>query len=181
MIQQRIVVQPGALALLCALSVLTGLIGCSAQPSGDPARPSQGQATPSASPGGATVSLSQEQREALRDGSVTRAEYQAGFERFAACAKHHGHTITFVGETNSVFDYRMTETASKSPDVTSCYESEFEEIDIAWQTAHEDDSAGAQQAAKCLTTWKMEIPPRYADRVRLLDAAGIDLATCQKQ
>ena len=174
--------------LFAALALPIFFTGCSVTPGAStPSVPEQaaasaGTSSATAAPGSSDVPPppSEAQLAALKDGDVSQVEYQSAYERFARCAKDSGYTVEFVGVSNDVIEYRMTEEASRAVAVQNCYAVEFQKLDMAWQLAHEDTSEGAAQAEKCLRQWGMRVPEKYADRVKLLEGAGIDLATCLK-
>lgn len=126
------------------------------------------------------AAASDAQLEALRDGNVSQVEYQGSFERFARCAQQAGYAVEFVGVSNDVIEYRMSDGALQAREVENCYAREFQSVDMSWQLAHEDTSAGAVQAEKCLRQWKLNVPAKYAERLKVLENAGIDMATCKK-
>jgi hypothetical protein len=121
------------------------------------------------------------QASALADGVIDFAEYQAGYERYVSCVSEAGYEITLAGENNKVFDSRMNEDAADSKAVADCYTFEFEGVDRIWQLSREDTSPGAAQAEKCLRKWRLKVPVKYADRVKLLDRERIELFNCEKR
>jgi predicted ABC-class ATPase len=119
--------------VLCSLVVLSGC------------------ATQSATPTRAVSGESQQVRDAMKDGKVTYDEYRDGYERFAACMRKAGYPLVDKGMNRSLIDYAVpSEAADKGIDA-KCYAREFEQIDTAWQLAHEDDSDSADFLRKCLT------------------------------
>jgi len=80
--------------------------------------------------------MSLDQQRALVDGEVTRDEYLAGFDRYAACLADLGATVTTAEPDAEVLDF----TVEASPDVSEqagrCYRFEFFTLDMAWRQAH---------------------------------------------
>lgn len=124
--------------------------------------------------------MSEEQTRALEDGTVTFDEYQASFDRFVACAAQSNITISVDGEENRVIEYHVGAAESDSEAYLGCYVTEFQQVDESWQLSREDSSALSQELATCLERWGLDVPPRFADRVAALDAAGIDPVQCEK-
>lgn len=73
----------------------------------------------------------------LSDGQVTRAEYNTAFDRFEDCMVTAGFPIDFVDRTGTVIQYSLTSDSVFAGADTKCYKAEFEQVDIAWQIAHE--------------------------------------------
>jgi hypothetical protein len=113
--------------LLPAVLVLTG---CASAPDREPT------ASPDASVIGSAA-----QRAALSDGRVTRAEYQAAFNRFESCVESAGFAIGKGSEVNQVIRYVIPQAAVASGASSRCYDSEFHGIDAAWQVSREKTSA----------------------------------------
>lgn len=72
----------------------------------------------------------------LADGVVTREEYRAGYERFAACMDEAGFPLAFVDTSETVIQYSTTQEAESDGASPRCYTREFEEVDISWQIAN---------------------------------------------
>lgn len=73
----------------------------------------------------------------LSDGHVTRGEYDAAFDRFAACMTTAGYPIASTDRTETVIQYSLSGDSVLAGVDTQCYNAEFEQVDIAWQIAHE--------------------------------------------
>ncbi len=158
------------LGVIVALSV----VACAPQPGAG-----SGSPTPDFAPI-PNIAQSSDQAAALADGSVTFEEYQAGYERFVNCAAEQGHTITYMSTTGNVIDYAMSTSSADSPEVQGCYSREFEGVDIGWQVSQDDNSETSQIMARCLEQWGMPVPETMAERMRALDAEGINFATCER-
>ncbi len=78
---------------------------------------------------------SAEQAAALADGEVTREEYVAGFDRFAACMAEAGYEIG-GGRDLEIILYSLSSEAVSSGADHRCYLAEFAQLDIEWQGAH---------------------------------------------
>ena len=78
---------------------------------------------------------SAEQTAALADGVVTREEYLAGFDRFAACMSTAGFDVGGNRDTE-IIQYSLSDDAVRSGVEHQCYGAEFLELDRSWQIAH---------------------------------------------
>ena len=76
----------------------------------------------------------------LSDGQVTRAEYDAAFDRFAICMATAGFPIASIDRAGTIIQYSLTGDSVHAGADTQCYAAEFEQVDIAWQIAHIDPS-----------------------------------------
>jgi len=155
--------------LVSAASLLTGcllLAGCA-------------QSAPEAhNPAPPKISTSAEQKAALADGKVDYDEYQAGWRRYVACDAKAGYTITQTGEVNQVISGQIPDAAVDSGVDKKCYEGEFKQIDMLWQTARIETSPAAAKFRECLSA-KGETPEAtYAGMVQQLQDLGIDPSTC---
>ena len=83
----------------------------------------------------APVEPSPTQVDALADGVVTREEYVAGLDRFITCMAESGWTVAVIDREADVIDYSI-DTVSGFDDQL-CYESEFYQLDMAWQASME--------------------------------------------
>lgn len=86
----------------------------------------------------------------LEDGQVTRDEYVAAFDRFAACMSTADEPIMFVDKTGTVITYSTSNTAAMSGIDAQCYEVEFGVVDGIWQTANQDTSESTKFMRECL-------------------------------
>lgn len=80
------------------------------------------------------------QLDAMSDGVASEAEYREGFARYSACMADAGHTIAFVDDSGIIIDYSNTADSVTSGDEARCYATEFEQLDIAWQIQHEEQT-----------------------------------------
>jgi hypothetical protein len=78
---------------------------------------------------------SAEQSAAMADGSVTEAEYRAGFERYANCMSTAGYPVDVIDTTQTVIYYVNSDVSMQSGVEGRCYASEFGLLDSAWQIA----------------------------------------------
>ena len=124
------------------------------------------------------ISTSAQQKAALADGKVDYDEYQAGWRRYVACNAKAGYTITQTGEVNQVISGQIPDAAVDSGVDRKCYEGEFKQIDMIWQTARIETSPAAAKFRECLSA-KGETPEAtYAGMVQQLQDLGIDPSTC---
>lgn len=77
---------------------------------------------------------------ALADGVVTEEEYRAGFDRFAACMELWGAPILGSQWVNDRYFYTTSGDHRMYGALHECYGTEFEQLDIAWQVAHPQQS-----------------------------------------
>lgn len=84
------------------------------------------------------VPPSPQQLAALSDGTVTRGEYQAGFDRFDACMKREGGLgVEMVRVVNDIIRYEQRITPANDKAFALCYPAEFKQIDAQWQITHQ--------------------------------------------
>lgn len=81
---------------------------------------------------------SAQQSAATADGSVTEAEYRAGFERYAACMADGGHPVDVIDVTTPVIRYVTSGASVQSGVEGRCYAAEFGLLDSAWQSANQE-------------------------------------------
>lgn len=79
----------------------------------------------------APVEPSPAQVDALVDGVVTRDEYVAGLDRYIACMAESGWSVAVIDRDAEIIEYTV-DTVSGFDDQV-CYESEFDQLDMAWQ------------------------------------------------
>jgi hypothetical protein len=80
---------------------------------------------------------SAEQSAALADGTVTEAEYRAGFERYARCMTDGGHPVDVIDTSQTVIRYVPSDPSVQSGVEGRCYALEFSLLDPAWQGANQ--------------------------------------------
>lgn len=80
---------------------------------------------------------SAEQSAALVDGTVTEAEYRAGFERYAKCMSDEGYPVDVIDTTQKVIRYVNSGASVDSGVEGRCYASEFAQLDSGWQSANQ--------------------------------------------
>lgn len=80
---------------------------------------------------------SAEQSAAMADGSVTDAEYRAGFERYAECMADGDHPVDVIDLTQPVIRYVTSGASVQSGVEGRCYAAEFGMLDSAWQSANQ--------------------------------------------
>jgi hypothetical protein len=97
-----------------------------------------------------TGAISKAQQEALSDGKITYAEYQAGWRRYVECDAKAGYRIINITETNEVYQGGVPATAVKSGIDTTCYDREFKQVDIIWQNLRANTSPDAAAYRACL-------------------------------
>lgn len=73
----------------------------------------------------------------LADGEVSRAEYEAAFDRFASCMAAAGHPLQGSNRTTTIIQYALSGASVQAGADTQCYNAEYQEVDIAWQQAHQ--------------------------------------------
>ncbi|WP_291045708.1 hypothetical protein [Herbiconiux sp.] len=118
------------------------------------------------------------QENALADGVVDEAEYDAGFAGFQACMSAGGYTVEVLDTSTSIIDYRYLAQATDDGTADRCYQIEFAAIDESWQTAHQDEQADGELLDACLSENGLAIPKTRQEKVDALVLAGVDLGTC---
>jgi hypothetical protein len=73
----------------------------------------------------------------LADGEVSRAEYDAAFDRFASCMAAAGYPVQGSSRTGTLIQYSLSGASVHAGVDTQCYDAEFKEVDIAWQQNHQ--------------------------------------------
>jgi hypothetical protein len=76
------------------------------------------------------------QAEAMEDGTVTREEYVAGFDRFVACMTGAGYHVDGGNRDATFISYAIPAESVDDGTDRRCYEPEYMLIDMAWQLAH---------------------------------------------
>lgn len=126
----------------------------------------------------ARSSIDSESRQAiaLRDGVVTREEYDASFRDFLACAEEHGITIVggdMIGDQRS---YSYVSSGSESHD--ACYDEFYMHVDIEWQIAHFMSSTTARIIQSCLIEHGVQPGKTEEELLTQLDQNDIELQSC---
>lgn len=80
---------------------------------------------------------SAEQSAAMADGSVTEAEYRAGFDRYVTCMNDAGYPVDVIDTAPTVIRYVNSHASVQSGVEGRCYASEFTLLDSAWQSTHQ--------------------------------------------
>ena len=81
---------------------------------------------------------STEQKAAMADGTVTRAEYLDAFHRLQGCMTAGGYDMGQALESLTVISYTVPD-HDEDYFEAKCYPQEFEDVDVAWQGAHESN------------------------------------------
>jgi hypothetical protein len=118
------------------------------------------------------------QQAELADGAVTEAEYHAAFERFSQCMSDAGYPVLGGEQVGYLIMYSTSNEAYTAGVDTQCYVAEFQEVDTAWQIAHEDESQNTQILRDCLEAHGIDPPYATADVVAALEDAGIPFEEC---
>ncbi len=118
-------------ALIATIALCAAISGCSPSQPGH-AGPSPAVASPSA--------ISAAQAAEIADGKVTQDEYDAAYRRFVSCMAKAGYPVIEKGRKGSVYDYAgLADSASAIDAGDACYNKEFQQVDIAWQLAHQEE------------------------------------------
>ena len=80
---------------------------------------------------------SREQLDAVADGTVSEAEYRAGFARYSRCMDEGGHPLDGVNTTQLPIRYLNSGASVQSGVEGRCYAAEFNLIDSGWQSANQ--------------------------------------------
>lgn len=77
------------------------------------------------------------QSAAMADGTVTDAEYRAGFERYTTCMADGGHPVDVIDSSRTIIHYVNSGASVQSGVEGRCYALEFALLDMAWQGANQ--------------------------------------------
>lgn len=121
-------------------------------------------------------SISKQQRDALADRSVTFDEYQTGFDAYRTCLKEQGIELQSVGMDGDLIDFRIPGEPSKVDE--DCYSFNWEQVDDAWQIAHQDTSPSAELVKECLEHFGATPKAAYTENLDLLTGLGKTFADC---
>lgn len=156
-----------AFALLSAV-LLCLLMGCSATP-GTPSR----DTTPAAS-----LTVSEDQKNALSDGVVTHDEYEAGYRRYVVCLSAAGFSVIDSGEKNQVHEFGVPADAISSGDDDRCYTHEFKNLDVEWQISRENTSQNAKIMHDCLVRRGIVPKSTVAEMSQQLEENNLSFDQC---
>lgn len=110
-----------------------------------------------------SAGTSAQQTKALSDDTVTFDEYRAGYDAFAACMDEAGYPLVERPMINdTIIDYAITEGGQESGSYDTCYDKYFAQLDMRWQSDHEDKSVMADYVRSCLVA-KGVTPEEGAD------------------
>ncbi len=126
------------------------------------------------------AAMSADQTEALSDDSVTADEYQAGFRRFRSCLLDAGFDLGSIDDTRVVIYYTVPDEAVQSGADATCYSREFQNLDMAWQLAHEDTSESTAILRKCLIEHGITPAETTTEMGQQARDGNVDLAECTK-
>jgi hypothetical protein len=124
------------------------------------------------------IQRSAEQKAAIADGVITRAEYTSGFDRFTACLKRAGFEVVSVRETGNLIEYSVPADAVATGDDDRCYRGEFVEIDRGWQLAHEDESSTTRMYQACLDANGVPASTSAEEVWKQMERHGLDEKIC---
>lgn len=160
-------------ALIATITLCAAISGCSPSQPGL-AGPSPADASPSA--------ISVAQAAEIADGKVNQDEYDAAYRRFVSCMAKAGYPVIEKGQKNSVYDYAtLADSASAQEADAACYTKEFQQVDVAWQIAHQEEIS-AQSVAflrGCLRDHGIEPTGTTTSAlVQEFTKAGLDPGVC---
>ncbi len=137
--RRRLVRQTGTVGVLSAAAVaITTLTAYWPQPSIQSVIGDQTTSSPGGLEDTMKVALrvaDSDQREAVQDNVVTRAEYRSGFDRYRACLSDEGYELVSVNDTGPVIDYSVAAEAADLGIEGPCYKRHFYVVDLVWQLA----------------------------------------------
>lgn len=121
---------------------------------------------------------SAQQLREVEDGTVTRDEYVAAFNRFVGCMGAAGYDLSATPQTTTVFNYAVPSPAVSDGSDERCYATQFQQVDTGWQIANEDTSEGTRILRECLVANGLPSKQTTQEIVADLTAAGIAIASC---
>jgi len=122
--------------------------------------------------------VSAAQQKAMKDGVVTQDEYAAGYRRYVACLADAGYTVLENGLKSTLYDYSVPAGAVDSGADAKCYNSEFKQIDVAWQIANPPRTAVSDMLAKCLADAGLDTQGNEDQLNTRMVKAGLDPQAC---
>ncbi len=118
----------------------------------------------------------------LADGTITRAEYLAAFNRYVGCMAAAGYPLDGFSEDGESVAYSPTDAQIDSGADNRCYRSEFNGVDGRWQEQHWFTSDTGIAVRKCLTDLGVKKPARAEDAADAqLKAKGSSILHCLGQ
>lgn len=121
-----------------------------------------------------------DQATAIADGIVSVDEYESGFARYRACLEGQGYLLVIGGKENQSYQFGIPAAAVDSGADAKCYHGEFQQIDVLWQMAHQDTSAGTEAMRNCLRAVGIEPEAKTEEVERQLLEAGIPPQDCRR-
>ena len=122
--------------------------------------------------------MSPTQSDAMADGIVTADEYEAGYQRYAACMSNAGYEVHEAERENDVITYFVTSDAVDSGADGECYNAEFLFVDQTWQVAHENTSESAQVLRECLIRLGFEPAETVPEMTEQFGQNGLSIEQC---
>lgn len=127
--------------------------------------------------------MSAAQRAAVKDGAVTEAEYEAGYQAYAACLRKAGYPLTELPKQGPFREMLIPDGAVHSGVDESCSYRHFWAIDDLYQAAHEAEQPGTIALAQCAKEHGIATPSGagQAAIVAAMKARGVDaLSECEE-
>lgn len=106
--------------------------------------------------------VSEKQDDALRDGQITREEYDAAFAELVRCVEEGGGFIVGGERVDAYRPYEYQASISELHE--ACYLKHYGLVDEAWQAAHVDINATTMTMRECLVARGIE-PPATRDEI----------------
>lgn len=120
--------------------------------------------------------ISAEQAAEIADGAVAITEYEAAYRRYLGCMSQAGIEVVETGKDRTVYEFAVPESGSDADAI--CYAREFEQVDIAWQIAHQDESESTDHLRACLRRHGVDPAATVDEIVVQMEAAGISPGDC---
>jgi len=111
------------------------------------------------------------QIELFADGAISYSDYETAINRYAACARDAGYTVTITGTRASqgvtVLNYAVAVPTGKTIDLAdACYDKYAKFVDKYWQASSPDaiafsdrrENALRPQLHDCLVRYKVDVP-----------------------
>lgn len=123
-----------------------------------------------------TIDISSEQTQAIEDGVVDQAEYDAAFRRYSSCMEQAGYAVAQTGMDGAIIEYAFSADGEGAD--ARCYSLELEQVDVMWQMAHQDGTDNAEWTRVCLEAHGIVPADTMDEMVDQMTEFGLTGADC---